>query len=293
MSVSGSDSPSGMAPATASDGAGGGTQGSVAIRRGPFSALYSGNIRSVFNRGLMAAKGSTWVVWLSGFFEPVLYLLAMGIGMGALVGSVVGPGGQEMPYAAYIAPALLAVSAMNGAVFDSTWNVFFKMQYARLYQAMLSTSLGPLDVAFGEIFLALFRGLLYATGFTAVMGFLGLLVLPWGLLLIPASLIIAFAFASVGMAITSYMKTFQQMDWINFVMLPMFLFSATFFPITVYPEAVQWFIMAMPLWHGVELLRGISVGEFGGIWVHLCYFAVMIAGGLALTTARLRALFLR
>ncbi|MBW4096314.1 MAG: ABC transporter, partial [Acidobacteria bacterium] len=81
-----------------------------------------------------------------GFIEPVLYLLSMGIGLGALVGTVHGPGGAPISYAAFIAPALLATSAMNGAVYDSTMNVFFKMNYAKLYQGMLYTSLGPLDV---------------------------------------------------------------------------------------------------------------------------------------------------
>ena len=80
--------------------------------------------------------------------------------------------------------------------------------------------------------------------------------------MIPASVLIAFGFASLGMGITSFMKTFQQMDWINFVMLPMFLFSATFYPLSVYPQHIQWLIQAMPLWHGVELLRQISVGVF-------------------------------
>ncbi len=138
-----------------------------------FGPLYSRNAKAVIGRGLMATKSSNWLVMLSGFFEPVLFLLSMGIGMGAVVGTVQGPGGQEISYAAYIAPALLAVSAMNGAVYDSTWNVFFKMNFAKLYQGMLYTSLGPLDVAIGEIFLALLRGLLYATGFTAVMGLHG------------------------------------------------------------------------------------------------------------------------
>ena len=103
---------------------------------------------------------------------------------------------------------------------------------------------------------------MYATGFTAVMGVMGLITTPWAILMIPASVLIAFGFASFGMGITSFMKTFQQMDWINFVMLPMFLFSATFYPLSVYPQSIQWLIQAMPLWHGVELLRQISVGVF-------------------------------
>ena len=203
-----------------------------AARRRRYGPIYSRNVRAVVARGLMATKSSNWMVMVSGFFEPVLYLISMGVGLGAIVGSVQGPGGQEISYAAYIAPALLAVSAMNGAVYDSTWNVFFKMNFAKLYQGMLYTSLGPLDVAMGEIFLALLRGAMYATGFTAVMGVMGLITTPWAILMIPASVLIAFGFASFGMGITSYMKTFQQMDWINFVMLPMFLFSATFYPLS-------------------------------------------------------------
>ena len=265
-----------------------------AARQRKFGALYSRNVQAVVARGLMAAKSSTWLILVSGFFEPVLYLIAMGVGLGTIVGDVEGPGGQPISYAAYIAPALLAVSAMNGAVYDSTWNVFFKMNFAKLYQGMLYTSLGPLDVAMGEIFLALLRGLLYATGFTAVMGVMGLLTTFWAVLMIPASLLIAFGFASLGMGITSFMKTFQQMDWINFFMLPMFLFSATFYPLSVYPEGIQWLIQAMPLWHGVELLRQISVGAFSpATAVHIGYYLVMIVVGVALTTGRLRKLFLK
>lgn len=272
----------------------GGHSATDIARERKFGPLYSRNAKAVVARGLMAAKSSTWLVLLSGFFEPVLFLLAMGVGMGSIVGTVQGPGGEEISYAAYIAPALLAVSAMNGAIYDSTWNVFFKMNFAKLYQGMLYTSLGPLDVAMGEIFLALLRGLLYATGFTALMGVMGLLTTWWAILVIPASVLIAFGFASFGMGITSFMKTFQQMDWINFFLLPMFLFSATFYPLSVYPQVIQWFIQAMPLWHGVELLRQISVGSFSpATAIHVGYYLVMIALGIMLTTGRLRQLFLK
>ncbi len=272
----------------------GGHSATDVARERKFGPLYSRNAKAVVARGLMAAKSSTWLVLLSGFFEPVLFLLAMGVGMGSIVGTVQGPGGEEISYAAYIAPALLAVSAMNGAIYDSTWNVFFKMNFAKLYQGMLYTSLGPLDVAIGEIFLALLRGLLYATGFTAVMGVMGLLTSWWAVLVIPASVLIAFGFASFGMGITSFMKTFQQMDWINFFLLPMFLFSATFYPLSVYPQPIQWFVQAMPLWHGVELLRQISVGVFTpATAIHVGYYLVMIVLGIMLTTGRLRQLFLK
>ena len=256
-------------------------------------SLYAGNARSVMSRGLLATKSTNYLVVLSGFFEPIFYLLSMGIGLGALVGGIQTGTGQEVPYAAYIAPALLTVSAMNGAVYDSTWNVFFKMNYSKLYEGMLATSLGPLDVAFGEISLALLRGAAYAAGFMIVMQALGLNLSWTAILALPAVMLIAFGFASLGMAITSYMKTFQQMDWIAFVLLPMFLFSATFFPISVYPEQIQWVIQALPLWHGVELVRGLTTGvlSIAMVW-HVLYYVVMIAVGMVFTTFRLRKLFL-
>ena len=263
------------------------------LRTGGIRALYAGNSRAVIARGLLATRSSNWLVVASGFFEPVFYLLSLGIGLGALVGSVSTTTGQPVSYAAFIAPALLAVSAMNGAIYDSTWNVFFKMQYSRLYEGMLATSLGPLDVALGEIFLALLRGAVYATGFLIVMQVLGLNLSWTAVLAIPAVLLIAFGFASLGMAITSYMNSFQQVDWINFVLLPMFLFSATFYPLSVYPQGIQFVIQALPLWHGVELVRGLTTGALSFAMLgHVLYFVVMIVAGLIFTTRRLRALFL-
>ena len=118
------------------------------------SALYAGNSRAVVNRGLIATKSTNWIVVLSGFVEPIFYLLSLGIGLGGFIGAVQDGAGNDIPYAAYIAPALLAVSAMNGAIYDSTWNVFFKMNFGKLYEGMLATSLGPLDVALGGWMLA-------------------------------------------------------------------------------------------------------------------------------------------
>ena len=263
------------------------------LRGGGVRALYAGNARVVVARGLLAARSSTWVVVVSGFFEPVFFLLAMGAGLGTYIGDVQTSAGVTVPYAAYIAPALLAVSAMNGAVYDSTWNVFFKMHFGKLYQAMLTTSMGPLDVALGEILYALLRGAVYATGFLTVMQVMGLNLSWTAALSIPAVLLVAFGFAAVGMAVTSLMSTFQQMDWITFVMLPMFLFSATFYPLSVYPEAVQRVVQALPLWHAVELVRGLTLGELSASMLgHVAYFVVMIGLGVTLTARRLRALFL-
>lgn len=248
----------------------------------------------VVERGFHVLKRQNWKVVVSGFFEPVFYLLAMGYGLGNLVGHVTGPGGRPISYAAYIAPALLASAAMNGAILDSTWNVFFKLKFARLYEGMLATPLAPGDVAVGEIVMALFRGLLYALGFMAVLVVLGLVVSWWAIGMIPVALLIAFGFAALGFAVTSYARSFQQMDLIFIVLLPMFLFSSTLYPIDVYPTAIQWLVMALPLWHGIELMRQLAFGVVGWSTLgHAAYFVVLAVLGIWLATRRLRALFLR
>lgn len=257
-----------------------------------FGGMSGGNARAVIERGLRAAMSNNYLIILSGFFEPVFYLFSMGIGLGGIIGAIE-VDGASVPYGAYIAPALLAVSAMNGAIYDSTWNVFFKLNFGKLYQTMLLTSLGPLDVAIGEITLALLRGGVYAVGFLIVMQTMGLVLSPLAILAIPAVILIAAGFASIGMAFTSYMKTFQQMDWLPMVMLPMFLFSATFFPITVYPEAIQILVQCFPLWHGVELVRMLTTGVVTSMmWVHIGYYVVMLGVGVVVVSRRLRALFL-
>ena len=256
-------------------------------------ALSSGNAVAVLERGLLAQfRVNVWVV-VTGWIEPVLYLLAFGYGLGGLVGTIDDGRGHAIPYAAYIAPALMAVSAMNGAVMESTFNVLEKMHYKRLYEGMLATRLGPLDVALGEISLALLRGAVYAIGFQLVMQVAGLNLSWWALLAVPATVIVAFGFGSFGMGITSYAKSYQELDWVNFALVPMFLLSATFFPIAFYPDWLQWIVMCLPLWQAVELIRGLTTGVVDGwMWLHLAYFVAMIVVGLIFTTRRLRALFL-
>ena len=264
-------------------------------RRGKLgSGVYSGRARVVLERGYFALKSSTWMVVASGFVEPLIYLVAFGYGIGQFIEGTVDGNGNPISYAQFIAPALLATSAMNGAIYDSTWNVFFKMHFGRIYNGMLSTSMGTLDVALGEISWALLRGLAYAIGFMAIVTPLGLVPSGWGLLAIPASVLVAFGFAAVGMGITSYLKHRQQMQYIQLVMLPMFLFSGTFFPLDIYPEPIQWLIQALPLWQAIELIRGLTLGILNlAMLGHVLYFVVMIIGGLYFTTRRLTALFLR
>lgn len=261
-------------------------------RRRWLSNLYGRNAKAVMERSWMATKNSTWIVIVTGFAEPVLYLASLGFGLGVVISGVEGPGGQTMSYAAYIAPGLLAVSAMNGALMDTN-NMFFKLRYAKLYRVMLNTSLGPMDVAIGEITMAMIRGFIYSLGFYLIAAAAGLVGWGSGLLMIPAAVLIAFGFAAVFMAITTWFTRFQHLDWLNLVVQPLTLFSATFFPLDVYPQAVQAVIASLPLWHGVDLLRMLATSTFTiDILWHVLYFVVMAVAGLTVATMRFKKMFL-
>jgi len=254
---------------------------------------YAGRPQALLLRSATASRRA-WLAFVSGFFEPVLYLVAMGQGLGSLVGTLPGPDGTPLSYAAFIAPGLLAASAMNGAVLDSTFNLFFKLKYARLYDAMLATPLGPVDVALGEVGWALIRGALYSLGFLSVLAWFGLLTSLWALLALPAAVVVAFGFAAVGMAATSFMRSWQDFDLVMLVVLPMFLFSTTFYPLSVYPRWLQVVVECLPLYHAVELMRGLTTGVVGvGMLGHLAYFAVMIIIGMVVAARRLEALLLK
>ena len=261
-------------------------------RRRWLSNLYGRNAKAVMERSWMATKNSTWIVIVTGFAEPVLYLASLGFGLGVVISGVEGPGGQTMSYAAYIAPGLLAVSAMNGALMDTN-NMFFKLRYAKLYRVMLNTSLGPMDVAIGEITMAMIRGFIYSLGFYLIAAAAGLVGWGSGLLMIPAAVLIAFGFAAVFMAITTWFTRFQHLDWLNMIVQPLTLFSATFFPLDVYPQAVQAVIASLPLWHGVDLLRMLATSTFTiDILWHVLYFVVMAVAGLTVATMRFKKMFL-
>jgi lipooligosaccharide transport system permease protein len=255
--------------------------------------MYARRAHVVLERAFRVYS-KAWLLILTGFFEPLFYLFSLGNGLKTLVGTVTGPGGHPITYAAFIAPALLAASAMNGAIYDSTMNVFFKIKHAKLYDGMLATSLGPLDVAMGEIGWALIRGGLYSAGFLVVMLALGLTASPWAVLLLPAALLVAFGFASVGMAITGYMRSFQDLEMVQLIVLPMFLFSGTFYGLSVYPAWLRVIIECLPLNHAIALMRGLNAGVLDWAMLgHAVYFVVMAAVGVTITARRLDRLLLR
>jgi lipooligosaccharide transport system permease protein len=235
-----------------------------------------------------------WILILSGFFEPVFYLFSIGIGIGALVDTVTA-GGRVIDYTTYVAPALLAASAMNGAVYDSTFNLFWKLKFAKTYDAMLSTPLEPADIAVGEIIWAQLRGTLYSGAFLLVMLALGLVDSWWAVLALPATVLLGLAFAAIGMAATTFMRGWQDFEFVQLAILPMFLFSTTFYPLDVYPGPLQAFVRLTPLYHGIELVRPLTTGAGVGVGLlgHALYFVVLAAIGITVTARRLSGLLLK
>jgi len=232
--------------------------------------------RYLIERNIVATK-TFWPVLLSGFFEPVFYLFAVGVGVGQLAGEVTF-GGVPVSYTAFVAPAMLAASAMNGAVFEST-NIFFKLKYGKTYEGVLATPVQPIDVAAGEIGWTLARGAMYSAAFLLVMAVMGLIESPLGLLAFPATILIGFAFGAAGTAAVTWMRTWQDLDLITLITLPLFLFSATFYPIEVYPKFIQVITWLSPLYHGVVLTRGLTLGVLQ--WSMLINVAYLLALGVA------------
>ena len=258
----------------------------------PPTAVGSRRARHLIERNLLVAR-QIWLVILSGFFEPVFYLFAVGVGIGELVGDVTGPGGVPIEYAAFVAPALLGASAMNGAVFESTMNIYFKLKHAKVYDAVVATPMNPGDIAIGEIGWSLMRGGIYSAAFLVVMFVMGYMPSMWGWLALPVALLIGFAFSAVGMAATTYMKSWQDFDMVTLATLPLFLFSATFYPITVYPGWLQVVARFSPLYHGVEVIRALTLGIFDISMVgHTMFLIAMGLVGLAVTARRIGTLVL-
>jgi lipooligosaccharide transport system permease protein len=248
-------------------------------------------LRLLVLRNYLVYKAA-WKLFLTGFLEPVFYLFSIGIGVGQLIETFTF-NGQEIPYAEFVAPGMLAASAFNGALLDSTFNVFFKLKYDKLYDQMLATPLTTRDIAISEIVWGQLRGGSYAAAFLLVMWAMGLVHSWWAVLALPAALLIGFAFSAVFMALTTYMTSWQDFDKITLLQLPMFLFSATFFPLSAFPEGVRWVVEVTPLYRGVVLCRELTTGALSwGSAVSVVYLVVMGVVGLLVVRRRLDTLLL-
>lgn len=236
--------------------------------------------RFVLLRDVVAFRRMWWL-FISGFVEPVFYLFSIGIGLGTLVRDVTTDSGMVVTYAAFVAPAMLAASAMNGSIADTTYNFFAKLKFAKTYDTMLATPARPWDIAVGEILWSLIRGGVYSAIFFVVALAMGFVTSWWAVLAIPACVLIGAAFAGVGMWATTFMTSWKDFEFVTLAIQPMFLFSATFFPLSVYPESLQWLVKLMPLYHGVEIQRGLLLGDvsLGLLWSVL-YLVALCALGL-------------
>ena len=265
--------------------------GLLALRTTP--PLLFGRALHLVERNVIAYR-QAWTVFLSGLLEPVFYLFAVGVGIGGLVGDVEVAGLGEVPYGVFVAPALLASSAMNGAVMESTFNVFGKLKWDKLYDAVLVTPMSPRDIAVGELTWALLRGAVYACGFLVVAWVSGLVRSPWAVLALPGAVLIGFGFGGVGLVVTTYLKSWQDFDLITMALMPLFLFSATFYPLDVYPAALQPIVFLSPLTHGVELMRSLMLGDLRvALLGHAAVFVVMGVVGVRVASRRFGALLLK
>ncbi|MFG1609303.1 ABC transporter permease [Actinoplanes sp. NPDC049265] len=249
---------------------------------------------SMVERNVSALRGAYWIVVATGLAEPVLYLLSIGIGVGSLVGDIALPDGRMVSYASFVAPAMLASSAMTGALSETTFNFFGKMKFMRLYDGILATPVRPMELAFGELAWAMTRGSLYAAAFCVLMVAMGLTSAWSAVLSFGAAVLVGFAFGGAGMALSTFMRSWQDFDLMASAQFALFLFSGTFVPAESYPAVLRWLVEATPLYRSVHLIRGISTQTWS--WVQLldvAYLLLLFLAGVALAGRRMGRLLLK
>jgi lipooligosaccharide transport system permease protein len=267
------------------------TLAELPLRVVPPQVLAARRPQRMLERQWIINRRGGWTILVTGFFEPLFYLLSIRTGFGALIGDVT-DGGRTMPYAEFVAPALFAASAMNGSIYEAT-NVFFKLKYEKTYDAVLATPMTSGDVALGEMLYATFRGALYSVAFLVTMWALDMTASPWAIAMLPVAALISFAFSAVAIAGTTYMRTWADFEYVPSLMLPMFLFSATFYPLSSYGDWA-WLAQLSPLYHGVVVVRGLNQGEWAWSYVgHLAFLAAMALWGLSVTARRIDRLLLK
>lgn len=247
--------------------------------------------RPVFERNVLGFRHNWWVL-LSGVFEPIFYLLGMGLGLGDLVGDVELEG-QLVSYPTFVAAGLLASTAMNGAVFEATFNFFFKLRHSKTFDAMLYTSLRMRDVLLGEVGWSVARGGVYSAMFLVIAILFGTVESWWAVFSLPAAIMIAVVFSAVGTFCTTFVRTWADFDLAQLVLLPMFMCSTTFFPLAVFPGWAHPIVQATPLYNGVALIRDLHTGLVG--WHDVGHVIYLVAVGSFfswLSIRRMRRLFL-
>jgi lipooligosaccharide transport system permease protein len=257
--------------------------------------LLSGALR-VLERNALVYRHIWRGSLFSSFVQPTLFLLAMGVGLGSLIdaGGAVLPGG--VPFLHFLAPGLLAASCMQTASFESSFPVISKMTWQRNYEAIITTPLGVPALVAGELAWIGVRLLTVAATFMLVLVAFDVPRTPLAILAVPAAILTGLAFSAPIIAFAATLDTPTHFNALfRFGITPLFLFSGVFFPLSRLPEPLQAAAWATPLFHGVELVRGLTLGTLqGSAWiVHVLYLAGMVAlGALAAVrtfSTRLRA----
>ena len=243
---------------------------------------------------VIAASGRVWQRnWLVyrrlwhrslafGFLQPVLFLTAMGIGIGSLLTPRSLEGFGVVPYIDWLGPGLLAAMAMQTATFESTYPLMNKIMWGRNYEAILSTPVGIRSIVGGELAWTAFRIGSLAAVFLVVLAIFGIPRSPTAILAVPFAVLVGVAFSACLIAFTATQKNDVGFSAIfRFVINPLFLFSGTFFPLTNLPEPLRAVAWATPLFHGVELIRGSILGQLNPLTtpIHLAYLLAMFAIG--------------
>jgi lipooligosaccharide transport system permease protein len=233
---------------------------------------------------------TTWKTeFLPPILEPIVYVFGFGFGVGALVHEVTYLG-RPIGYLQFMAPGIVAVAVMFGAFFETTFSSYVRMYYQKTYDAILATPLLVEDVILGELLWATTKSVLHATIMLAVLGALGLVSWPTGLLVVPIAAAGGLLFASFGLVMTSMVKTISQFNVPVFVLIvPMFMFGGTFFPIDVLPGwalAVAW---CLPLTHVSFLTRAAVLDtSVPNLWISVFYVGILALGLAALSLARMK-----
>ena len=245
--------------------------------------------RRMVQRNLLVYKYQ-WMVIFSGFFEPVFFLLGVGLGIGALVSSVDG-----ISYVAFVAPGLLAASCLNGALSDGCFNIWFKLHFMKTYDGILATPMRVPDVAFGEMLWAVTRGSIYAGCFLIVLLVIGgitgrpVLLSPLAIFAFPAAVLAATSFSALFVCITTFVRKIEDFDTVvGLAVMPMFLFSGTFFPISRVPVIPRIIIELLPLYHGTAMLRQLTTGAVDRTFgLHVGYLVILGITAFAVAMRRL------
>lgn len=231
---------------------------------------------------------------VSSLLSPIMFLAAMGIGLGTLVNRQDPAGLEGLTYVQFLAPGLLAATAMQTAVFESTWPVMGAVRWTKTYHAMLATPLGVVDLFAGHLLFVTFRLVTTLAAFLAVSAAFGAVRSPWALLALPAAVLTGLAFATPVFAFSVTRENESGFASLyRFGIVPMFLFSGAFFPIEQLPAPAQWIAYLTPVWHGVDLCRDLMLGMpgAGAAALHVAYLAAWtVAGALLARPAYARRL---